>query len=793
MEYSTSEPVKINTIKNKTHYMSSKNKKDSFSFDNDPGKLPEDQDNNFTFTDIPILGGHKKKDAFSFDDLPKEESDPSIASFEALLAEQPKTEEDDEHADDISALDATASVVDVERMVKSRGAKKKKKKMMIISVVTGVILVALLAIVPMLFSSGESKQKTAEGEHELTPAEKARRAKKQKEEKIAAMIKSANSTFKKGDTEKALATFKRIIAMDNKSTQAYTGAGRCNEKLNNIDEAKKNYQLAIDNGSETPEPYHCLALLLIEEKKLEQAKELLEKGHQKFPKAPTLSLAIGKIYYNAGEYEKALDIYNSVKSRSNFSEDAIKKYTSLLSKESKQKAKELLLFGGKKFKNASFLISASELAGSPKERVEILEKALKILPAENTDISEIKFLLTEAQIANGNKSAAAQTMQSIDLSKLDKKYCRQLVNLAVKAGMSDIKGYCLKLLESNPQEIALQEAILQELEEQQTPEDLLSIYSSWLQKNSRDPAANYLYALALGNSLSAEKYLRNAIEINPDFYEALIELAKIEMNNNQLGSAKTKLEKAIKQEPKRKTPRKLLAIVKIEQGQGSLAIKEYAEFLESINMDKQEKIVELLDIAMRMHTPQQADKYLLQLQTIPSMHQQFREYNAERKLIFGGASPSDFKGPKTGKLRQYYMLYILSKGEYSTLLNLRTSKEEFPEFWKIYIMKKKKIDTWKSLAELYLKKNITTGDLTKLLIVSMWLQKKSPDEVEEYIKRLPQNKKGITYALIAEEYVRQKKTTKAIIRFKKAMKIPRNIYSDVIKEIYNSLRHSKHK
>jgi hypothetical protein len=76
--------------------MGRKNKNNSFSFENDPGKLTGDDDATFTFTDIPVLGTDKNKDLFFFEELPDTEPDPSLASFEALLTEQPDSESNNE-------------------------------------------------------------------------------------------------------------------------------------------------------------------------------------------------------------------------------------------------------------------------------------------------------------------------------------------------------------------------------------------------------------------------------------------------------------------------------------------------------------------------------------------------------------------------------------------------------------------------------------------------------------------------------------------------------------------------
>ena len=764
--------------------MSSKKKNDSFSFDNDPGKLSGDDDVDFTFTDIPILGSAKKKDVFSFDDLPEDKSDPSLASFEALLTEQPKTDGArlGKSPEDVVNFDATASSMDVQRIMNSRGAKK-KKLILLCSAVGAIILLAVLGI--SLFM-GYSEPKKEETKKTLTAANKAKIAKKKREEKIASMLKSAEGKINSDKPKEALAAFNKIIKMDSKCSAAYMGLGKCYEKMKDINSAEEQYRKAIDLNSSSSATYTLLAEILIRSDKTDQAQEILATAHEKFPNDSAVSLKLADIYYDINQKEEALALYNSVKSRSSFPEKSIIKYIDLLKKDSRKKAKELLLYAGKKFKSAPLFISASKIASAPSEKVKTLTQALKNLPEDNKQLNEIRFLLAEAQVENNQKAEATATMKTIDLTKLDKEYTKNLVDLATKAGMVDIKDYCLKLLESNPEEIALQQTILKELAQTQSPEDLLAIYSTWWKKNTREPIANYLYALALGDSRSAKKYFQDAAVLKPDFYEAIIELAKIDIRNNNLASAESHLKKAIALQPDKKAPRKLLAITQTMRGQGRTAIKKYAKFLSSKGVTGAKQASALLDIAMLMSTPGMADKYLSQIKKDPSLFQEYREKNVKRKLIFGGVTSADFAGAKTEKLRQYYIIYLFSKGRYNDLMKLRTSKKEFPEFWKIYLMRKKNINTWKTLAKLYHEKNAVTGDPAKLITIAMWEGKISLEGVEKKIKEIPQDKKGLIYALIAEEYFREKKKTKATIRFKKAIKAPKSIYNGVIKHIYNS-------
>jgi tetratricopeptide (TPR) repeat protein len=762
--------------------MGRKNKNNSFSFENDPGKLTGDDDATFTFTDIPVLGTDKNKDLFFFEELPDTEPDPSLASFEALLTEQPDSESNIEEPPD---FDSTATTIDVKRTITGKNIKRKKKIIIISSVAAATII--LLLIVSSVISSSPPPEEEKKPKI-LTPAEKAAIAKRKRKKRIASMIKDADSQLNMDDPQKALELFQKVLKIEQTSPAAYTGIGRCYEKLNETQKAEESYEKAINFKPTTPDPYIFLARILIGKNDSPQALEIMQKAQTKFPENPKVASTLGEIYYQKGDFEQALTAYRLIKRKSDFSKEALKHFGILLQDDSPKEAEQLYMFAGKKFKSSDFFILAADTTESPSNKITILNKALKIIPEDDKNIDEVKFMLAEAYINDDNKYEASETLKQIDLTKLDKKQCSNLIPLATASGIEDIKSYCLKLLESNSNEIALQEAILKELEKTQSPEKLLGIYSSWWTAHTNEPVPNYLYALTLGDSPAAKKYFSTAIALNPKFYEAIVELAKIEIKTNNSAAAIRNLKKAIALKKYDILPRKLLAIAKIKQGHEKDAIEEYARFINSRELKQSEKALLLLEPAMMMKTSIYANKYLAELKKDPAMLQEYRENNVKKKLIFGGASSSDFRGQKTGLMRKYYILFLLSQGRLDTLMRLHTSKEEFPEFWKIYLMRKKGMKTWLPLAKLYYEKNSKTGSPAILLTISMWLGNTTIEDAEKQINRISQEKRGILYALIAEEYVRKKKMTKAIIRFKKAIRAPKSIYNGVIRYIYNSLR-----
>ena len=227
----------------------------------------------------------------------------------------------------------------------------------------------------------------------------------------------------------------------------------------------------------------------------------------------------------------------------------------------------------------------------------------------------------------------------------------------------------------------------------------------------------------------------------------------------------------------------MLAVVDTRRGSGVEAVRSYSKFLDSINEKEINKLLELFDLSLLLPTPVLADKYLAAIRKLPGTQQISRVKNAEKKLIYGGASSSDFSGSKTGELRKYYIIYLLSHGKIRELLMLPTPRDVFPEFWKIYLMRRKNYTSWKQNAELFLRKKQWKADPAALIITQVWLESISLEDAEKKINTVPYESRGLLYALIAEEYARMKKFTKADIRFRKALHSPKGIYIGVVKYI----------
>jgi len=85
-----------------------------------------------------------------------------------------------------------------------------------------------------------------------------------------------------------------------------------------------------------------------------------------------------------------------------------------------------------------------------------------------------------------------------------------------------------------------------------------------------------------------------------------------------------------------------------------------------------------------MQSPTEADRLLSDLKSAPKYNDLYREKKAERNLLFGGSSDSDFRGRKTTALRRTMILYLLSKGKtniYTLAKNAGTSVNQIERFY----------------------------------------------------------------------------------------------------------------
>jgi tetratricopeptide (TPR) repeat protein len=354
------------------------------------------------------------------------------------------------------------------------------------------------------------------------------------------------------------------------------------------------------------------------------------------------------------------------------------------------------------------------------------------------------------------------------------------INLHVRLGTKDMTSVISRVLKARPEDVELGLDTQRVLSASLTPNEMVDAYGAWQAENSDNSVANFLYAKALGTLDSAVELYKRAVRLNPSFYEANLELARLYMARKRWSGAERCLVKCVEQRGADVEPKRLLAICQARRGKGAEAMGTLCAAMEKLQASPGEKAAAAIDVALLLPSPKDADRFLADLKADPKYNTLYREKNAERKLLYGGISDSDFRGLKTKVLRRYYRLYLLSKGRKKDVLIMPTPKEDFPEFWKVYLMRCMRFKAWRKNAEALYKKTANSDALTEHLIVGMWLDKISPEKAEGKLSSIPPGKEALFYFMLGDAYREKKKSAKAYINFRRAKIAPRSVEKSAV-------------
>jgi tetratricopeptide (TPR) repeat protein len=708
-----------------------------------------------------------------------------------------------------------------------RRAKRLKKKLKLVAIAGGGVLVVVGLVVMLMFLFKPSSNNN-DGKP-LTPKQLAAAKAERHKEKLDAMMDAADKLFDNADYDEACAKYQAVLDTDDNRSAAHLGLGKCFESNHDMDEAKKEYQKAIELNPETTAPYNRLAHALIENDKM-RAKEVLLKGVEKFPEDEELMLSLANLCFETGDAGKALETYKKMDAGKLDLKD-VRNFASLLEVESKEDAKKLLISAAKKFKNLSLYMSAGELANDQSDRIAILLDAEIAMANDNAHIDDLFFRIAKAYSDDGQNENVFTYLKKINIEKLDKNLYSPVFKLARTSGIAledailikdakehpnskkpKILALVLHLLKLAPKRIDIQILLLNELESALPTDEVLDIYYDLLTSKQSDPIACFLYATALKNAsmvTTARKYFIKAVGLKTDFYEALFALSEIQMTLKQWKQAEISLNKCIKIKPKDFVPRELLIKSEIMMGKGEASLKQFALFLNTTPLSASQKTLKLAELAMHLPSPGMVDEYLTLMKPYPELAGKYKELEAKRKMLFGGARNSDFSSARKGLFRQYRIIHLLSQGKYRVVLTLHTPKDEFPDFWKVYIMLKKRIikrkpyrppvdetektksatkpkvtKKKKDIIELLYEKTRTSKNLPEKIFSGIWNGDQNLQYAEKHLSQVPPDQLALYYILLAEEYTHAKQRTKARIRLRKAMSAPRSVYHPFVKYLY---------
>jgi tetratricopeptide (TPR) repeat protein len=256
--------------------------------------------------------------------------------------------------------------------------------------------------------------------------------------------------------------------------------------------------------------------------------------------------------------------------------------------------------------------------------------------------------------------------------------------------------------------------------------------------------------------------------LNPLFYEAFLELGYLYTMERSWPEAVHAYSECVKIKQDDKNARYLLALTKERAGKGEEAVAEYEKYLGTLSLQPEETAAKLIDIALKLEKPARAEKYLKELAKNPKYADEYKVQMMKFKLIYGKPVDSDFAGmhPKAG--RKFHEYYLLSKGKNNEVLLMTVPPDEFPDFWKLFILWKNDKPGWQEGMEALIAKDKDLKDATFRIIADVWNGKKSPDDARKLLNRVHPDNESLFFLMLAEKYRRDKFPSRAKVCYQKA-------------------------
>ncbi len=774
----------------------SQEKKDSgFSFDNTPSKIGGDsKGEDFTFTDIPVLGKQeleKKKGVFSFDrskqEKPKEEHRASYESAQKEQGGQPQgagAEPEPSYSQDQAQPQGKWDSIAIKKKFSFKF--KLNFKMLIIA---GAVLAAVVSAGAVAFVLMKPKPAaSAAGAVKPAPGAKPGKADPKAEEeakRIAALEKKlaeAAAALKDSKFKDALKLYQSLLteSWKDKELVLLYGEAECCEGLKQDDDALKGYQKCIDGGwKENPQPFLKASRILAAKGNKDESVKFLEKARVLFPSDLALGNQLALAYNAAGQFDKAAAEFKKI-SKTDLSLDNLKLYCSiLLKKQDKEQARELYAYASKKFRDLDCFMSAAALMDKPQERIDLMNQALTVIDEKVKSIAIM--YLAELLTQTGKKDDASKQLDKINLGDLKPDQIQSFLKMLVNCGNQvKFKTEYKKAIDLFPKDFFLHREMFETMMDNGQAKLALDTFSEWWISKSSDYVAGYFYAKSLGTMPDeAVSILKKVVDLNPAFFEAFYDLAYFYTLKRDFQGAETAYGECARLKPGDKDVQQQLAFARLRNGKGDEAIASYEKFLEGQDFSAEDRAVELLNLSFRLPAPEKAAKYIEVLKENPRCADELKAQTMRYKLIYGKPTDDDFAEPYPKSGRKYHEFYLLSKGRTNEVLRMTVPPDEFPDFWKLFILWRGDKPGWQEGMDALAAKNKDRKDAMYAILPQLWNGKLSADDARKNFDKIHPDDEAFFNLMLAERYRKDRSAVKAKVSYQKAASEKQNPISGI--------------
>jgi tetratricopeptide (TPR) repeat protein len=429
----------------------------------------------------------------------------------------------------------------------------------------------------------------------------------------------------------------------------------------------------------------------------------------------------------------------------------------------------------KKFRDLDCFMGAANLSDKPQDKIDIMTQAAGVVD-ENSRSSAIMFL-AELLMQNGKKEEMSKQLEKISIDKLRAESATDFLKMLMNCGnIVKFTQEYKKAMELHPKDFAMHRTIFETLLENGQEILALDTYNEWWTAKG-DPVAGYFYAKTLGlfayRSIDATHedaipIYKKVTDMNPLFFDAFLELGYLYTMERSWENAEHSYSECVRIKPDDRNARYLLAFAKERSGKGEEAVDEYEKYLRTLNLQSEEIAAGLIDIALKLEKPERAQKYLEELGKSPKYADEHKVQTIKFKLIYGKPNDNDFADPYPKAARKFHEYYLLSKGRNNDVLLMPIPPDEFPDFWKLFILWKNNKPGWQEGANTLIMKNKNEKDATYRIIADMWNGKKTPDEARKFLNKVHPDNEPLFLLMLAEKYRKDNVASKAKVCYQKA-------------------------
>lgn len=778
-------------------------KESEFSFEKTPTKIgmganagKSGQDSDFNFSDIPVLGSKsdkEKKVSFSFDskkNVKPQIKEPGLSSYEAILRDQIEQDQHKKKSPYVSETESKQAETDESNSKWDKIASASKYDSKLISSVklpiifaVAVTIVVAMGVVSFFLLKSKPQPEGAQPA-KTTSVKKAKPDPKAEENarrlaELEKRLADADTARKESKFSDALKAYQGLMTEGWKEKEPLIlfSAAECLENLSQDDDAVSHFMKSIDAGwKDNAQPYVRISKLFNKKAKYADSIKLLEKAREIFPADASLGAYLAESYYLAGQTDKAAAELKKA-NKSDLSLDMIKLLGSSLQKNNeKDQAREAYTYGMKKFRDLDCFFAAANLSDKPQDKIDIMSQAVSVV--EENRRAPATMRLIELLVQNGRKDEASKLLDKISIEQLKPESAADYLKMLLGCGnMTKFAPEYKKATELFPKDFALHRSVYETLLENGQETLALDIYREWWHPKKEDAIGGYFYAKSLGilayRSLDSANedplpILKKVTELNPQFSEAFLELGYLYTMERNWNGAIQAYSECVKIKPDDRNGRNLLALAKERAGKGEEAIDEYEKYLSTLNLPPDEKAAELIDIAQKLEKPARAEKYLGDMAKNPKYANDYKVQMMKFKLIYGKPVDEDFSEsyPKAG--RKFHVYYLLSKGKSNEVLLMTVPPDEFPDFWKLFILWKNDKPGWQEGMDALVAKNKNAKDSTYRIIADIWNGKTSPDDARKLLNKVHPDNEPLLFLILAEKYRKDKLSSKAKVCYQKA-------------------------